>query len=150
MDTSYSNDLCISNAGYLYLPVFIRMKELLNEDKKETIVKKCVRDNHANNEAEHSEHRTYPASSDKYQIEDPCACKPKKSDKQNHQLIRSKNSKMADAALPGTESRGVGEERLKNAGKKPVAAAHGNQLCPTTGEQTDEMFSLLSGWLALR
>jgi hypothetical protein len=109
------------------------MKELLDEDNKETIVI------HANNKAEHSEHRTYPASCDKYHIEDPCACRPKKSDKQNHQPMGGKNSKMADAALPGTESRGVGEERLKNAGK---AIAH--------GKQTDEMFSSLSGWLALR
>ena len=125
------------------------MKELLDEDKKETIVKKCVSDHHANNEAEHSEHRTYPASCDNYQIEDPCACRPTKSVKQN-QPMGSKNSKMADAALPGIESRGVGEERLRNAGKKPVAAAHGNQFCPTTRKQTDEMFFSLTGWLALR
>ncbi len=145
MDTSYSNDF----TGYLYLPVFISMKELLDEDNKETIVKKCVRDHHANNEAEHNEHSTHPASSDSYQIEDPCNCRPKKSVKQN-QTMGSTNSKMAGAALPGTESRGVGEERFKNAGKKPVAAAHGNQFCPTTRKQTDEMLSSMSGWLALR
>jgi hypothetical protein len=114
------------------------MKELLDKDKKETIVKKCVSDNHANNEAEHSEHSTYPATCDNYQIEDSCSCRPKKSDKQS-QPMGSTNSKMADAALPGTESRGAGEERLKNAGK---AIAH--------GKQTDEIFSSLSGWLALR
>ncbi len=125
------------------------MKELLDEDKKETIVKKCVSDHHAINETEHSEHRIYPASCDNYQIEDPCACRPKKSDEQN-QSMGSKNSKMADVAVPGTEPRGVGEERLTNAGKKPVAAAHGNQFCPTTIQQTDEMFSSLTGWLALR
>jgi hypothetical protein len=125
------------------------MKGLLDEDNKETIVKKCVSDHHANNEAEHSEHSIYPASCGNYQIEDPCNCRPKKSVKQN-QPMGIKSSKMADAALPGTESRGVGEERLKNAGKKPVAAAHGNQFCCTTREQTDEMFSSLAGWLALR
>jgi hypothetical protein len=125
------------------------MKELLDEDKKETIVEKCVSDHHANNEAEHSEHSIYPASCDNYQTEDSCTCRPKKSDKQN-QPMGGKDSKMADAALPVTESRGVGEERLKNAGKKPVAAAHGSQFCPTTREQTDEMCSTLSGWLALR
>jgi hypothetical protein len=123
------------------------MKEHLDEDTKETIVKKCVCDHHANNE--HSEHCTYPASCDNYQIEDPCTCRPKKSVKQN-QPMGSKNSKMADAALPGIESRGVGDERERNAGKKPVAAAHGNQFCPTTIQQTGEMFSSLSGWLALR